>query len=371
MKITCEREKLLGAFGQAAGVAPARSPHPILKNVKIEVQKAGAVLLATDLELGVRVEVPNVQAETPGTAVLPIDRFSAILRESSDEKLLIETDGQGIIVETQHSKFNLPAENPDEFPAVATFSEQKYHELSGRFFRELIRRTAFATDVESTRYALGGVLVELAGNKVTAVSTDGRRLAKVEGRGEAVGGHGTGDSTTIIPTRAMQALERLLADGETDVQLAARPNDVLVRTKQCTVYSRLVEGRFPNWRGVLPDTSRAQSIQLVAGPTHSAVRQAAITASEDSRGVDFTFGDGRLVLTGRSADRGQSRVELPVPYDGSPISIMLDPRFFADFLKVLEPEKTFTLQLIDSENPAVCTTDDGYMYVIMPLARDH
>ncbi len=371
MRITCEREPLLAAFQATAGVAPSRSPHPILKNVKLEVRATEATLLATDLEIGVRVEVSGVTVEVAGSTILPIDRFAAILRESADQHLRIESDGQGIKVQTQASQFNLPAENPDEFPAVAQFSEQKYHEMPARFFRELVRRTAFATDIESTRYALGGVLLELTENHVIGVGTDGRRLAKMEGQASSVGGHQTGTNTTIIPTRAMTALERLIADSDGEVQIAARPNDVLVHTRRCTVYTRLVEGRFPKWRDVLPDIARAHHLELVVGPFYSAVRQAAITASEDSRGVDFTFAEGKVVLTGRSAERGQSRVEMPVAYDGSPIAIMLDPRYLADFLKVLDPEKTFTLHLLDGESPGVCTTQDGYTYVIMPLARDN
>ncbi len=111
-------------------------------------------------------------------------------------------------------------------------------------------------------------------------------------------------------------------------------------------------------------------IELSVGPLYSAVRQAAIVTSEESRGVDFTFGQGKVVLAGRAPEVGQSRVELPVAYDGAAVSISLDPRFFNEFLKVLEPEATFTLDLKDAESAAVCHTGDGYSYVIMPLARD-
>lgn len=370
MKATCDRERLLSSFQAAAAVAPSRSPHPILKNVKIEVGQQEAVLLATDLEVGIRIDVEGLEVDAPGSALLPIDRVSAILRESSDDTVELETDTQGIWLRTANSQFNLPSENPDEFPTVGTFTEQKYHEVPARFLREVIRRTAFATDVESTRYALGGVLLELDGQHLIAVGTDGRRLAKMEGVASSVGGHATGENTTIVPTRAMHAIERLLHDGDAEVQIAARGNDILVRTRRFTVLSRLVEGRFPRWRDVLPDLRDSQTIELVVGPLHAAIRQAAITASTESRGVDFAFGEGRVVLTGRSAERGQSRVVLPAPYDGPAIAIMLDPRFFIDFLRVLEPEGTFRLHLHDGESPAVCQTEDGYSYVIMPLARD-
>ena len=106
--------------------------------------------------------------------------MGSILRESSDEQLRIEADPQRISIQGERSQFVLPAQNPDEFPNVASFEEEAYHEVSARLFRELIRRTLFATDVESSRYALGGVLLEFATDRITAVATDGRRLAKME-----------------------------------------------------------------------------------------------------------------------------------------------------------------------------------------------
>ncbi len=372
MKITCDREKLLAAFQTASSAAPARStPKPILQNVKLDVKGDSAILMATDLEIGIRIEVPGIEVTVPGEAILPIHRFGSILRESTDDKLLLETEDQGTVVRGERSEFRLPGENPAEYPDVANFTPAEYHELPAALFREMIRRTVFATETESSRYALGGVLLEMTADKVTAVGTDGRRLARMEGPAQSVGGHTTGDNTTIVPSRAMQLLERALAGIDAPIQLTARANDILLRSQRTTFYSRLVEGRFPRWRDVFPVRDRATRITLNVGPFFSAVRQAAIVTSEESRGVDFTFGGGKVVLAGRAAERGQSHVEMPVAYDEAPISIILDPRFVGDFLKVLNPEKTFTLEIKDSDSAAVCSTDDGYGYVIMPLSRDH
>jgi DNA polymerase-3 subunit beta len=371
MKVTFDREKLLAAFQTAASVAPARSPKPILQNIKLEVRGPDdAMLSATDLEVGIRVAVQGVEAEVPGSVVLPVSRFGPILRESSDASLRLEADGSSLHVRGEWSEFKLPVENADEFPEVATFNESSYHELPARLLREMIRRTAFATDNESSRYALGGVLLEMSADKITAVGTDGRRLAKMEGPAKSTGGHQTSENSTIVPTKAMHLVERTLIDGGADVQISARANDILIKTPRAVVYSRLVEGRFPKWRDVFPRRDDAAKIELSVGPLHSAVRQAAIVTSEESRGVDFTFGDGKAVLAGRAAERGQSRVELPIAYAGKAISIMLDPRYMSDFLKVLDAETTFTLDVKDAESAAVCLTDDGYGYVIMPLARD-
>jgi DNA polymerase-3 subunit beta len=370
MKVTCDREKLLAAFQTAATVAPSRSPKTILQNVKLEVGEQGAILMATDLEIGIRSSVEGIEIETPGQAVLPVSRFGPILRESTDAKLRLESDAQGTTVHGERSEFKLPGINPDEFPNVDEFAEEKYVQMPAALFRILIDRTIFATDTESSRYALGGVLLEMDGKTIIAVGTDGRRLAKMEGPAKAVGGFEPGESMTIVPTRAMQLIDRALADVEGDVCLAPRANDILVKLPHATIFSRLVEGRFPKWREVFPRRQESVKIELSVGPLHAAVRQAAIVASEESRGIDFTFANGTLLMVGQTAEVGHSRIEMPIPYDGDPIDITLDHRFLGEFLRVLDAEKTFTLDVKNAEEAALCTTDDGYGYVVMPLARE-
>jgi DNA polymerase-3 subunit beta len=370
MRITCDREPLLSAFQTAAMVAPSRSPKPILQNIKLEVTDSGAIVMATDMEVGVRIEVPGIQVDALGSALFPVSRFGSILRESSDEKLAIEVDAAGVRVRGERSEFKLSGGNPDEFPSVVSFAEEKYHKLPARLFKELIRRTLFATDTESSRYALGGVLLEMEPNRITGVGTDGRRLAKMEGPAEAVNGHVSGETMTIVPARSMQLIERSLSDLEAEVWVAARANDILVKSPTATIYSRLVEGRFPRWRDVFPGRQNAIRIELTVGPMYSALRQASVVSDEDSRGIDFAFGEGKLVLTAVTAEVGTSRVELPIPYDGQPVTVTMDHRFVADFLRVLEPEQLFTVEIENDESAAVFGTDDGYGYVVMPLARD-
>jgi DNA polymerase-3 subunit beta len=136
-----------------------------------------------------------------------------------------------------------------------------------------------------------------------------------------------------------------------------------------TIYSRLVEGRFPKWRDVFPRREGMLKIGLTAGPFYAAVRQAMIVTSEERRGVDFTFGGGKVLLAGHGAELGESHVELPIAYDGTDIGITLDPRYLSEFLKVLDPAQNFNVEIRDAESAAVCSTEDGYAYVIMPLSR--
>ena len=370
MKIHCDRTRFLEAFQIVASVAPSRSPKVVLQNVKLEVDESSVVLSATDMEVGIRYGVEGVEVETVGSTLLPVGRFSSILREAPDDKLEIEVTAKGVRVHGQRSNFLLPAANPDEFPNVASFNDESYHEVPAGFLKEIIHRTIFATDNESSRYALSGVLFELNDDDLIAVGTDGRRLAKMQGPSQSVGGHKTGDATTIIPSRALQLIDRALSDHEAQVKFSAHSNDILVQCGDVTIYSRLVEGRFPKWRDVFPKRDENMRIELPVGLFYSAVRQAAIVTSEESRGIDFTFGEGNAVLAGEAAETGQSRIELPIEYNGSPITLMLDPKYMSDFLKVLDADKTFSLEIKDAKSAAVCTTDDGYGYVIMPMARD-
>ena len=371
MKITCNRESLLASFQTAAAIAPARSPKPILQNVKIEAKKSGTILMATDMELGIRILVNDVEIEVEGSAMLPVARFGALLRENSDEKLRISADDQGIAVKGDRSEFKMPAQNPDEFPNVEEFIDEAYFDVSATALKELVRRTLFATDTESSRYALGGVLLEFEKDALTAVGTDGRRLAMMETTINAVGGYKGSESKTIVPSKSMQLIDRaIIGDSEAMVQIVARSNDVLIRSTNATIYSRLVDGRFPKWRDVIPSKRDGALIELTVGPVFSAVRQASIVSSDESRGIEFTFGNGSLVLSGNTAEVGQSRVELPIDYDGADISLSLDHRFVADFLKVLAADAKFTIDVLNGDSAALCKTGDGYSYVLMPLARD-
>ncbi|NBW96337.1 MAG: DNA polymerase III subunit beta [Planctomycetia bacterium] len=370
MKVRCSREPLLAALQSASAVVPARSPKPVLTNVKIEATKEGAVLSATDLEVGIRTAIEGVETTAAGAALLPSARLSAIVRESPPGTVFeFSADGTATVVKAPRSEFRLPAEDPLEFPSVATFPSGPCFELATPLVRELVKRTVFATDNESSRFALGGVLLELSTKSVIAVGTDGRRLAKMEGPAAGCDGSPS-DAQPIVPARAMQLIERCLAGADAPVHVAVRPAEILVRTGPTTISARLVEGRFPRWRDVFPDRPEAARVSLVSGPLLAAVRQAAIVTSEQSKGVDFSFESGRLVLSGRSAESGESRIELPIDHSGAGVKIKMDPRFVSDFLRVLDGGANVSLELTDPQSACVCRTDDGYGYVIMPLAAD-
>ncbi len=371
MKVLCHREGLASAMAMVSGVVPARSPKPILQNVKLVVDRdAGSTLLATDLEVGIRHRVLGVKVDKPGSVILPTQRFQQILRTSIDDELAIEVAGEHLVVRGQRAQFKLPTEDPDAYPDVPDFGAEGYFVISAPDLRRGIRRTSFATDVESTRYALGGVLFELSGENLTLVGTDGRRLARQVLSVETEGGAKPPGSQPVVPVKALKLLERNLQDDDPPVHLAFQGNNaIVIRTNNAVISSKLVEGRFPRYQDVLP-TNVEMKIPLEAGPLLHAVDQASIVTSEESRGVEFHFDPGMLKLVSSAPDQGSSDVELPLAYEGKAVQITFDPRYLADALRTLDDEAALTAELVDSKNAAVFKSDDRYTYVVMPLTRE-
>ncbi|GAB4139608.1 MAG: DNA polymerase III subunit beta [Planctomycetaceae bacterium] len=369
MKLHLHKGSLLTALQVVNGVIPTRTPKEILKNVKLQARDNLVTLSGTDQEIGIRYELPGVEIESPGETLLPTNRMISILRELTDNSVALELSERGVQVRSGQSEFELAAEDSAEFPPVAEFDADTYVSVTGNLLREAIRRTVFATDTESTRYALGGVLLELEEDSFTLAATDSRRLAVVKSACKTVGDVSLGENPPVIPSKAMSLIERSIENDDDEVHIAIQENNVLIKSGHSTISSRLVEGRFPKYRDVIPAESKV-SVEFLVGTFLSAVRQAQIVTNDESRGVDFTFVDGRLKLSSKAADIGQSTIELPIEYSADELTITFDPRFIAEFLRVLEPEKSVRLDLIDSESAAVFRTDDAYTYVTMPLSRD-
>jgi DNA polymerase-3 subunit beta len=366
MKAICHREGLLAACQLASAAIPSRDVKPILKNLKAIAGDGRCTLMATDMEVGIRLDVQGLTIQEPGEAILPAARLIAILRESRDDELDIETDPSACLVRGPSLEFEMPSEDPSQFPDLPTFAEDKFHEITAGSLREMIRRTVFAAADETARYSMTGVMWELEDGVARLVATDGRRLALAQGTATAHGGHTTRGQAPVVPTKAMSLLERNLQDDEETVKICLRPNEVLFRTERAVVYSRLVEGRFPDYRQVLPK-KQAVRVTLQAAPFQAAVRQAAIMTDEDSKRVTFRFAKNNLTLKAQGATAGRSKVELPLPYEGKTLEVNFNPNYLVEMLKVLPPDAELTLDLIDAGSPAMFRSGPDYSYLVMPL----
>ncbi|MDR2170865.1 MAG: DNA polymerase III subunit beta [Planctomycetaceae bacterium] len=365
MKISCERNKFSQSFQLAASVVSVRDVRPVLQNVKITVDKSGVLLQATDTELGIRLYVEDCNIVEKGEAILPTKLLKRILVESIEEELTIESNKEKTIVSGERSKYTLNTQVVDEFTDVENFGETAYHEIPANVFAEAIRRTSFSTDTDNAKYALSGVFLELIDNRFAAVATDGRRLAFQEGDAVCVKDHKV--ESSIFPARTLQIIERAIVDDE-PVKIAISANRALVQYGKTTFYSRLLEGRFPRWRNIIPSEDKKVKLDILAGPFAAAVRQAAIVTTEKQPGIVMIFEKGKMITTGNGNEIGDSAIETPVAFDGKKLTLKIDPRFLTEYLRVLPPEKNVTLTFSDDGDPLMLKTDDEYTYVVMPLS---
>jgi DNA polymerase-3 subunit beta len=371
MKILADRKGLLEALNAVSAAVPARSPKPILQNVLLRADPEGSTLAGTDLEVGIEARVLGVQVEGPGMAVLPPQRLGQFLKAVTDEQVSIEVRGDKLLIRGRKATLDLVTEDPALFPAFAPFAADAYFVVPATELRKGIARTIYATDVASTRYALGGVLFEFDGPGLALVATDGRRLSRQEIPCDREGDP-RAPETPVVPTKALKLIDRALSgeDAAAPVHLAFTKTGVAVRVPgAATVNSRLVEGRFPPWQDVIPATFGSWAT-VPASDLLAAFAQAAIATAEESRGIDCTFREGSALLAAKAADVGESGSEVAMAsYSGQPVELTLDHRYAADPLAALGAQQV-RIELIDHKSPFVLRTDDGYLAAVMPLTRD-
>ena len=366
MIIHCQRDGLLAACQLVSVAAAARTPKAILTNIKAIAETDRLTLVATDLEVGIRYELAGVRVEEPGEAIFPVNRLMSILRESADSEVAIDADERRCKVSTSVSEYEMPSEDPSAFPDVPTFGDSKYHELTAGVLRTMIRRTSFAAAKQDTKYAITGILWEVEEKKVRLVATDTRRLALAVGPTTVTGPIETKGQSHLVPVKAMNLLERTLHDDNEHIKVCLRANDVLFQTEKATICSRLLEGRYPPYRDIIPKKATAK-IPLPVEGFLSAVRQAAIMADEESKRVMFNFAPGKLTLQAQGAATGKSKVEMNLDYNGAAIGINFDPNFLVEMLKVLDSSEVIQLDLVDSQKPALFRAGEDYLYLVMPL----
>lgn len=382
MKALIDREQLLDAFGAVSAAVPSRTPKPVLMNVKLRATPEGSTLMATDLEVSIARRLLGVKADAPGEVLLPAARVLQILRACPDDDELlfeVEPDGSLLGIRGRRAAFRLPHEDPTLFPDPPADLPGPGLRVAPDALRLAIRRTTPFTDPDSTRYALAGVLFEPRPDDPTTldvVATDGRRMAHQVVTVEPEAG-ATLETSPVVPAKALRLIERNLGDDAGDVVLHATGQGVAVRSGRSVIHCRLVEGRFPNWRAVLPKSFAHRVPFAEAGVLLAAAEQARVMTSKESRGIDLEFRPGDLAgrnlrLSATTADVGESGVD--VPLDAGPdatLALSLDGAYLVEALKAIGDRTPTLMELIDRKSAVVLRADDGggYEVVIMPLNR--
>lgn len=372
MKITFNRQQLLKSITEAASATPSRTPKDILKSVLLTGIGMHFEVIGTDQEIGIRAGIspdaiiensdPNTHVET----LLPPQRIKLILSELPDVNVTIEIVDGSVRVIGNSAKFKITTEDAKEYPPVPEPNTENCFQVSAYALAAAIRRTEFACDVESTRYALGGVNVEIKNGMLILAATDSRRLSVVELDCTVVGSPKEINKATVVPLKALKVILSACGTGAESVQFVVEDNSIAFSVGNVAIYSRLVEGRFPRYRDVIPQKHN-NKVNLPCGPFLSAVKQAQICMDSESRAVRMTFSEGSVRIDTASSG-GESAVEFPCEFEGDSITLSLDPKYVADILRVLPSEQIIECAMRTADDAVLFQTDGSLKYVVMPLA---
>lgn len=362
MKIVCQRERLHSALQVVASVVGPATAKPVLQDVCLEAAGDVLSLVTTDLEVGIRYRVSDVEVVEDGVALVPARRLGDIVRNSTDETLELEWNDAVLVVRGRSSRFRVLGEAPEEFPGIPEVSGDSMATLRGEVLSGLIRRTLYAAAAQSTRFTLNGIYWELEDKTIAMTATDGHRLAHVE---RALPSAVPAAARGIVPSKAAGLIERSIGpDEEAHVRLGE--NEVLVRTDRVTIYARLLEGTFPRYREVIPSGPAAKMVAPTA-ELEQCVRQAAVLTSDESRAVRFHLDENHLTVRSRTPEAGEAQIELPVEYAGEPLVIGFNPKFIADALGPVAEERV-EFEITTPDRPGVIRDGKGYLCVLMPLS---
>ncbi len=361
MKCVVDRQSLYEALAATASVTLTRTPKPILQCVRVTAEKDSLILTAYDQEVGLRYRVKQVDTTKPGETLVQGDRFLAIVRESSDETMALESNGDQLNIRGADSHFQMVGQNVREFPPVPDMEGEPDFVVKSGALADAISKTLFAAARENTRYAINGVLWEKKGKKLLMVATDGRRLAMCDASLEKSVGD---EASAIVPTKALSLIMKLHMDADEMIEVKLRPNQIVLRTESVTISSVLVEGHFPKYQDVLPREHDKTAV-LKTDEFLSGVKRAALLATAESKGVKIILGKEGMILSSRAAEQGEATIKVPVDYKGSEISIGFNPEFLLDALKVCGDSTTFELK--EPAKPGVIKNGSGFQYVVMPV----
>jgi DNA polymerase-3 subunit beta len=366
MRFTISREKLQEGLAAVAASIPAKTTLPVLANILVEATDRGIRLSGTDLDIAVSTEV-TADVETPGAITIPAKKLTEIARELPPAPVKISASGeQRVSLECGRSRFKLLGLPKDEFPSFPTVRFNESWRVRSGELQKLISHTAFAVSTEESRPILNGVLWELRSEYMRMVATNGHRLAKME---LPINSAGAPASDLIVPPKALEQIRRLFP-AEEELEIARGDNHLGFRSPFTAVYTRLIEGPYPNYEQVIPKDNDRYAI-CDKGALVGALKRMSVIASDQTHRIRLSFNAGMLKFSVQTPDLGEAADELPVRYTGDPLDIGFNATYLLEILRFMPteevrltfkaPERAATLE------PEGWTDPAKYLCLVMPL----
>jgi len=374
MEFAIDRVSFLNGLGMVQGIVERRNTVPILGHVLLDADANNLQLSATDLEVGLRTQLA-CEASGKGSLTLSARKLFEVVREAEGDKVTLKSlDNDWIELKCGRARFKMMGLDPRSFPAMpAQNAKPEGKKASGKaslkiaaeLLAAMIDRTIFAVSPDEARYNLSGVYVEAPeAGSVRMVATDGHRLSLVDREAADF----TMQGGSIIPRKGLTELRKLLDQaGDADTELVLDGQLAWLKRGRTEVSMRLVEGEFPDYRGVVPKESRYQ-IPVNRDVLLSTIKRAAIFSNERYHGVKFDFTAGTLTVSSTSPEMGEASETIDIDFSGTDFSVGFNASYVQQVLNVIT-EGDVILGLSDEVSPGVITaeSDSGFKYVVMPM----
>ena len=363
MKISTSSSELLTQLQTVSRVASTRSANPVLAGVQIVAADGRVELRATDQEIGLRVPL-SATVESDGSIVLPGRLLLDVARAlpGADASLELRTSSQDVEIRSGSANYHLRTLRTEDFPPLPEPDASATVTVPAEAFVSTVARVRRSASRDETRPILTGILVSAGGTELRMVATDSYRLSVQETTLESPL---DGEFEANVPGRALEELARIAA-GEETIAVTVRENQIVFACGGTVLSSRLIDGQFPNYRQLLPE-SFEHELTFASGELTDVVRRISLLAQKNAP-LRLSFSEGQLRISAQTPDVGEAEEALPTPFAGEPFEIGFNPDFLRDGLESVEGGD-LVLKLISPLRPGLIESADGsgFLYLIMPI----
>ena len=361
MKFRCERDELVEAVSAAGRAVTSRgSSLPVLSGIRFELTGNQLRLTGSDLDTTILVD-KTVTGETDGVAVLPAKLIGDIARSLPAGKVEVAVEGEDAVITAQRAQFTMRTIPATEFPKLPEPGADAVV-LPAAEFAEALRQVTVAASTEETRPILTGVQMSAEGSGLRLVATDSYRLAVRDLPGTSVLREG---QSVLVPSSALKELGRLLS-GADEITLILGERDATFTVDGDRLTTRLIEGEFPNYRGLIP-ASQPNRLTVGREALLDAVRRMRLLAT-DATPVRLVMRAEGLELVAIAQEVGQAHEELDAKYEGTELTVAFNPEYLIAGIEVT-PGDEVTLETTDAMKPALLRSieSNDFLYLLMPV----
>lgn len=363
MKFRTNRDTLLRPLQILNGVIERRHTLPVLSNILVQTGANGLILRGTDREVELVVELTEgveIEGGESGATTVPAQKLAEIWRslpEGSDVAFALE--GERVSVRSGRSRFQLSTISAEEYVPFEAADGDVTITLQRAEVQKLLARTSFAMANQDIRYFLRGLLLEITGNNLRAVATDGARMAM---HTLDRGAEGVDRLRAIVPRKRIQDLERLIADSDLDVEFSLGRTHLRVTQGEYTLTTRLVEGQFPPYENLIPRNTR-RSITSDRETLRRALQRASIVSSI----VGFEVEGEQLTIRAANNEQEEAEEVVAVAYDGDAMEINFNASYVQDVLNAVDADAVEMSFPEDNKIAKIeAAGDEDSLYLVMP-----